>query len=469
MREVKEQLIHSCSYLEESELVQLKSAMDFAEKAHIGQTRATGEPYIVHPLEVCLILSEYKADITTLVCSLLHDVVEDTTVNLNEIELLFGNDVAFIVDGLTKFEKGNLEKEEYSAINMEKLLSYAIQDIRIAAIKLADRLHNMRTLAIKKTEKKIPYSNETLLYFSPLAERIGLFTLQRELEELAFSYLHPERYKQFQEKINNYTKVFEGSYQVFINKLKQVDTANIIIKYRWINIPLYQGYNLLSEGFYLSDMFTVHITIDSTFNCYTALGLVHSTFETMPDHFVDQIAIEKHPYIRQLKTKVRVDGIPLTIVLQDPQTQYFYQNGIFACLKSIDSKRLSASLLGNSIPFAKSIANNSIAFCELVSLELFHKEIEIYTPKMDMIKLPVNSNIIDFAYALNPKMANKMAFAKVNGKVSSLQTILKDKDIVELHLKNKITANAKWLHFVKTSKAVKEITDVINDKTNQAQ
>ncbi|MCM3357356.1 HD domain-containing protein [Psychrobacillus sp. MER TA 171] len=468
MKEVKEQLIHSCNYLEERELVQLKSAMDFAEKAHVGQTRATGEPYIIHPFEVCLILSEYKADITTLVCSLLHDVVEDTTVNLKEIELLFGKDVAFIVDGLTKFEKGTFEKEEYSAINMEKLLSYAIQDIRIAAIKLADRLHNMRTLAIKRTEKKIPYSNETLLYFSPLAERIGLFTLQRELEELAFSYLHPERYKQFREKINNYTKVYEESYEEFITKLMKEDTSHIITKHRWINIPLFQGYNLLSEGFYLSDMFTVHITIDSTFNCYTALGLVHSTFETMPDHFVDQIAIEKHPFIKQLKTKVRVAGIPMTIVLQDRQTQYFYQNGIFACLKTIDSTTLSTSLLGNSIPFAKSITNNPIAFCELVSLELFYKEIEIYTPKMDIIKLPINSNIIDFAYALNPNLANKLAFAKVNGKISSLQTILKDKDIVELHVKNKITANAKWLHFVKTSKAVKEITDIVNDETNPA-
>ncbi|WP_342578609.1 HD domain-containing protein [Psychrobacillus sp. FSL K6-2843] len=468
MKEIKEQLLHSCNYLEELEMEQLKKVMEFAEKAHLGQTRATGEPYIVHPLEVCLILSEYKADLTTLVCSLLHDVVEDTTIDLKEIENLFGDDVSFIVDGLTKFEKGSFEKEEYSAINMEKLLSYAIQDIRIAAIKLADRLHNMRTLAIKRTEKKIPYSNETILFFSPLAERIGLFTLQRELEELAFSYLHPQRYKQFKEKINNYTKVFEESYKEFITKLKKEDTTNIIIKSRWINIPLFQGYNLLSEGFYLSDIFTVHITINSPFNCYTALGLVHSNFETMPDQFVDQIAIEKHPFIKQLKTKVRVAGVPLTIVLQDQQTQYFYQNGIFAILKSIDSTTLSSSLLGSSIPFAKSIANNSIAFCELVSLELFHKEMEIYTPKMDIIRLPVNSNIIDFAYALNPNMASKMAFAKVNGKVSSLQTILKDKDIVEIHIKNKITANAKWLHFVKTSKAVKEITDIVNDETNHA-
>lgn len=183
---VKDKIFQNCDYLSENEIIQLKYAMAFSEKAHNGQTRATGDPYIIHPLEVCLILSEYQSDITTLICALLHNVVEDTEITLTEIEQYFGTPVSFIVDGLTKFEKGKYEKEEYIAINMEKLLSTAMYDIRFAIIKLADRLHNMRTLAIKKIEKKIPYANETLLFFSPLAEKIELYKLQEELEDLGF-------------------------------------------------------------------------------------------------------------------------------------------------------------------------------------------------------------------------------------------------------------------------------------------
>ncbi|GGA28612.1 HD domain-containing protein [Psychrobacillus lasiicapitis] len=459
----KELLRQRCKYLSNMEILQLEQAMDFAERAHCGQKRATGEPYIIHPLEVSLILAEYKADIISLIGALLHDVVEDTEIPLSDIEQEFGKQVAFIVDGLTKFEKGTIEKEEYGAVNTEKLLSTAIIDIRVAAIKLADRLHNMRTLAVKKIEKKIPYANETLLFFSPLAEKLGLYRLQEELEDLAFSYLDSTRYKQFKQTMKDLAKDYNTTFQKFIQKDQMCDSNNVIIHVEFRMSPLFKSYNLISEGSPISDLFTIHVTTKTARNCYTALGIIHSLFEPIPDQFMDEIAIEKHPFLKHLKTKLKINNQIVHVNIQDERTNSFYKNGVFDYLQETNMRYLSEQLLGSSIHTIKSISNNSIAFCELISFELFQEEITVFTPTMDVIILPANSNIIDYAYAFNPSLASKMSFAKVNGEVQSLQTILQDMDIVEIHTKSKITANAKWLHHVQTSKAIKEIMEVVEE------
>ncbi|WP_228485617.1 HD domain-containing protein [Thermaerobacillus caldiproteolyticus] len=205
---IKERILKKSNYLSESHIELLKRAISFAEEAHQGQKRATGEPYFIHPLTVCEILIDYRADIISLVSALLHDVVEDTNTSLSDIERNFGPQVSLIVDGLTKITRGNLQKDEYNAINFEKLLTASEQDIRVAIIKIADRLHNMRTLAVKKVEKKVPYANETLILFSPLAKKLGLLKIQDELEDLGFSYLNPPKYKKMKKLINSYTNVF---------------------------------------------------------------------------------------------------------------------------------------------------------------------------------------------------------------------------------------------------------------------
>lgn len=461
INEVKDTILQKCEYLSEAEITQLQYAMSFSEKAHLGQTRATGEPYIIHPLEVCLILSEYQADLTTLICALLHDVVEDTDVSLSEIEQYFGTQVTFIVDGLTKFEKGEYEKEEYIAINMEKLLSTAMHDIRVAVIKLADRLHNMRTLAIKRIEKKIPYANETLLFFSPLAEKIGLYKLQEELEDLGFSYLNPPKYIRYKKTMNEYIQIYSKTFTKFTNELQKIDTNKDIIHTEWKKTPLFKSYILLSEGQNLSDLFTIHVTTRTTLNCFTVLGIIHSLFEPVPNQFVDLIAIDQHQSIKYLETKIRIKQHIIRVIIHDEATHNFYENGVFEYLKETKIQNLSEFLLGNSIHTVKSIAHNSVAFCELISFELFQKEITVFSSNMDSIALPVNSNIIDFAYALNPSLANRMTFAKVNGEVKSIQTILQDRDIVEIHTKKQIMVSSKWLIYVKTSKAIKEIMKIV--------
>ena len=459
---MKDELLQKCKYLSEAEITQLQSAMAFSERAHTGQTRATGEPYIIHPLEVCLMLSEYQADLTSLICALLHDVVEDTEVSLSEIEQYFGTQVTFIVDGLTKFEKGEYEKEEYTAINMQKLLSTAIIDIRVAVIKLADRLHNMRTLAIKRIEKKIPYANETLLFFSPLAEKIGLYKVQEELEDLGFSYLNPPRYTRYKKIMEEYIEIFSKAFYKVIQELQVKDSNNDNIGVVWRKKPLFKSSILLSEGQEFSDLFTIHVTSKTTLSCYTVLGIIHSLFEHVPNQFVDRIAIENHLFIKYLETKIKINNLIIRVVIHDEATNNFFKHGVFEYLKEPQLQNISLGLLGNSIHSVKSIAHNSVAFCDLISFELFQKEITVFTPGMDSIKLPENSNVIDFAYALNTSLANRMAFAKVNGEVKSLQTILQDMDIVEVHTKKQIMVNSKWLIYVKTSKAIKEIMQVVD-------
>ena len=227
VEELKRRLLENSKYLLEEELLIIADAIQFADMAHRGQKRATGEPYIIHPLEVCYILTEFQADSGSLICALLHDVVEDTAIPLRSIQERFGKEVAFIVEGLTKLEKGELQKEEYSAANMEKLLTSAILDVRIAAVKLADRLHNMRTLEVKNKEKKIPYANETLLYFSPLAEKVGLFKLQEELEELGFRYLNESRYTHFYQLMLEHSTNYQEMFESFTRRLIQKDLQKV--------------------------------------------------------------------------------------------------------------------------------------------------------------------------------------------------------------------------------------------------
>lgn len=454
---LKAEIFQNCEYLTEDEKEQLQHAMVFSESAHFGQKRATGEPYVVHPLEVCLILSEYRADLITLICALLHDVVEDTSVSLLEIKKHFGMQVTFIVDGLTKYEKARYEKEEYAAINMQKLLFTAVQDIRVVIVKLADRLHNMRTLSIKKIEKRIPYANETLLFFSPLAEKVGLFKLQSELEELGFSYLNPHKYFRYKTIINNHIQDNSALFDDLTIGLEEKDTNEEIINIELQKEPIFKSYIKLSEGEDISGLFTIHVITKSTINCYTALGFLHSLFEPLPNQFIDQIATHKIPSNKYLETKIKIKNQAFTVRIYDKYTHYLYGNGILGYLHNTKIRELGELLLGDAIQTVNSMTDSPVAFCELVSSEIFQKEITVFTSEMDSVILPINSNIIDFAYALDFELGNRIDFAKVNGENKSIQTVLQDRDIVEVYTRKDNSVSAKWLTNVKTSKAIKEI------------
>ncbi|MFF3099558.1 HD domain-containing protein [Viridibacillus arvi] len=463
--DLKVRLIQMSDYLSRSDIKLLEKVITFADNAHHGQKRATGEPFITHPVAVCEILLEYKADITSLISALLHDVVEDTDITIREIQLKFGKQVATIVEGLTKVEKGLLEKEEYSAINTEKLLTASIIDIRVAVIKIADRLHNMRTLSIKKVEKKIPYANETIIFFAPLAERLGLYRIQEELEALSFSYLNPPKSNTVQKLINKYAAKFADLFLKCSAEIQRVG-GSLIIGLDWGKEPLYRSYCLLLEEHALSDLFSIKVITNSPINCYTALGIIHNLYTPIENQLMDNIAIAKSPFLKQLKTKVHIDNIEVNFIIQSEYDKKLNDTGVFALLKddltSSEITTLSRDLLGDAIHTVKSISNSSIEFYDLIAFELLQRVITVYTPKMDVVQLPRGSTIIDFAFTLNLQLAKCMSAALVNGKLKPIHHVLNDMEIVEILSINKEMVRADWLVHAQTSKAIKAINDLLN-------
>lgn len=462
---LKERLIQRSNYLSLNEIELLVQAINFADNAHHGQKRATGEPYITHPLAVCEILLEYKADVTSLISALLHDVVEDTHTPIHEIELKFGEQVSSIVEGLTKVEKGQLEKEEYTAINTEKLLSASVNDIRIAVIKIADRLHNMRTLSVKKIEKKIPYANETIIFFVPLAERLGLYRMQKELEELSFCYLNPPKSRTVQKLINDYAVKFEDIFIKCFDEVKK-ESNSLILDLEWNREPLYRSYCLLLEEHALSDLFSIKVITNAPFLCYTVLGIIHRLYTPIEHQLIDNIAIVKSPFLKQLKTKVQIDNIEVNFIIQSKCDKKLNDNGVFELLKgdlsSSEITTLSNDLIGDSIHTVKSISNTPIEFYDLIAFELLQRIITVYTPKMDVVSLPKGSTIIDFAFSLNSQLAFSMSAARVNGQNKPVQTVLNDMDIVEILTTNNYMVKSDWLNYAQTSKAIKEINELLN-------
>lgn len=455
---IKEELLSKTAYLTSHEKECLIKALQYAEAAHFGQKRATGEPYIIHPITVCGILAHYNADITTLISALLHDVVEDTNISLVEIEEQFGPNVSFIVDGLTKVVKGTFMKDEYSAINTEKLLSTAAADIRVAIIKLADRLHNMRTLSVKRIEKKVPYANETIIFFSPLAEKLGLYHIQEELEELAFQYLNPPKYADGSKLLSNFSNLFQAIFNNASEKLISSTNNLIKIDLNWNREPIYKSYSILQDGHSLSEFYHIEIITDSTLNCYTVLGLLHGLFPPIEGKFQDFIAIKKGYFSKQLNTTVLIDDMEVNFHIK-PQNE----PGIFSLLKkrlsSEEMRLLSTELLKDSIKSVQAVSNNPIEFHDLITYELLHKEMTIFTPKMDVILLPEGATVIDFAFSLNPELAKKMSYVKINGETKSITTALNNMDIVEIIALKRNTVHADWLNHAQTSKAMKTIQD----------
>ncbi|MCH1626721.1 HD domain-containing protein [Ferdinandcohnia quinoae] len=457
-------LLEKVNYLKKEQIEQLREAISFAIKAHHGQRRATGEPYIIHPFTVCEILTDYNADVVTLISALLHDVVEDTNYTIVDIIRNFGSQVALIVEGLTKVDKGTYQKEEYNAINVKKLLTASIEDVRVAIIKIADRLHNMRTLSVKKIEQKVAYANETLSFFSPLAERLGLFKMQVELEELGFGYLNPTKYQKINKLINNYQNLFIEKFRIFIDEMKVgIDTPPIELE--WGKVPIYKSYSLLQEGSPFSDLFTIKVITDSSIDCYTVLGRIHTAYKPIDQQFQDNLAIEKNIFSNHLSTKVLVNDVEVRFNILTKDNLKNNQLGVFSLihdnLTSGEIKSLSMGILKDSIEAVKLISKDPIEFYDLISYELLQKEITVFTPKLDAVLLPEGSTIIDFAFNFNPSLAKRMIHVRVNNEIKPLNTVLNDLDIVEIITVDNDTVSLVWLNYAQTAKACKEINGLI--------
>ncbi|PEY30618.1 GTP pyrophosphokinase [Bacillus cereus] len=460
---MKRVLIKKASYLDKSELERLNTAIYVAEKAHEGQFRISGEPYITHPFAVTEILLDCKADIITLVAALLHDVVEDTNYTIEEIRDTFGEKVADIVEGLTKVDKKQIpNKEEYEAINFKKLLLATQTDIRVAIIKVVDRLHNMRTLHVKTVKKQVPYANETLKIFSPICRKLGLLYIQHELEDLSFFHLNHSKYKGMKVLLQNYVHLLETMSQNILQDINHFRESPLLFEVNYEVSPIYTAYSRLQDIQDITTISKIVITTQNNLDCYKMLGIIHQLYKPIPHQFEDNIAIENDILNKYLKTKVEINDLEIVICIQTKINQEIRDKGVFYNLtRNTTDKEMQSiihQLMDQSITTNDLVTQDALEFYDLISFELFQDTIVVFTPKLDTIHLPQGATVIDFAFALNPKIAKYMSGATINGVNKTITTNVSHLDIVKLWIPDdKSTVKNDWLNFANTSKAQIEI------------
>lgn len=444
----------------------LRRAYAFAEAAHDGQNRISGEPYISHPLEVALILSELDMDVATLVAALLHDVVEDTQVELEEITSEFGEEVALIVDGVTKLSRLEFKsKEEAQAENLRKMFLAMAKDIRVLLIKLADRLHNMRTLAYHSEEKQYEIAQETLEIFVPLAHRLGIFRFKWELEDLSFLYLEPETYHELARRLKVKRKEREEYVHQLIERLEhELEKAGLKADIAGRPKNLYSIYTkMLKQGKDLDEIYdkiAIRVIVDSVRNCYGALGIIHTLWKPLPGRFKDYIAMPKPNMYQSLHTTlIGRGGEPFEVQIRTCEMHRTAEYGIAAHWrykegkpgdKNLDEK---LSWLRQILEWQQEVKDTR-EFMESLRIDLFADTVFVFTPKGDVIELPRGACPVDFAYRVHTEVGHKCVGATVNGKLVPLDYQLANGDIVRVMTSKQSTGPSRdWLNFVKTSQS----------------
>lgn len=455
------------------DLSKIVSAYEFAAKAHANQVRSSGEPYITHPLAVSFILLELGMDTDTICAAMLHDVVEDTDTTLEEIRKRFGQDVAMLVDGVTKLGKIPLfTKEEQQAENVRKILLAMSQDIRVIIIKLCDRLHNMRTLNFRPAHKQRNTALETMNIYAPIAHRLGMRTIKDEIEDLAFRYLDPYAYSEIEQML----QIRSDKREDFIESIKQ-QLSERFGSESFGNPPLVEGrvksvYGIYKKAFMqgksideIYDKYAVRIIVDTVNECYNSLGIIHDMFKPIPNRFKDYIATPKSNMYQSLHTTViGREGIPFEVQIRTWDMHHTAEFGIAAHWKykeGINGKDKLENRLAwiRHIIEAQKETDDVEEIVRTIKSDLAPDEIFAFTPKGDMVTLPSGSTIIDFAYAIHTQVGNKMKGAKVDGKLVSLDYQISTGEIVEI-----ITSknpehgpNRAWLDICKTNEAKSKI------------
>ena len=470
---VKE-LLDKVSYLDEESVKEIEKAAYYIIDKHKNQYRKSGEPYYIHPLEAAKILADLKLDKVSIISALLHDVVEDTDTTLDEIKELFGEKVATIVDGVTKIGKYEFKsKKEAEAENFRKMIVSMAKDIRVILVKLADRLHNARTFEFLRPEKQKEKAKETLEIYAPLAARLGLWRIKSELEDISFKYLYPEEYK----KVETYVAQSKESQERYlreevvpaIEKTLQEHGINAQIQYR--SKHLYSIFEKTKrKGIKLSDIYDIYgirILVDSVKDAYLTLGLIHSTYKPVPGRFKDYISLPKSNLYQALHTTVvGPKGKFVEIQIKTHDMHRIAEEGIAAHWRYKGGENLSEKDL-QSFFWLKNLLdsikeNPSSELLENVKGDLLDDEIFVFTPKGDLIKLPVGATPVDFAYAIHTQVGNRCTGAKVNGKIVPLDKPLRSGDVVEIITSKNKKPSKDWLKFVVTSKAKTSIKQYIH-------
>ena len=472
-----EDVIKEIELYNPDEIENVRKAYKIAEKAHSKQKRESGEPYIIHPLNVCMNLTKFKADGSSLCAGLLHDVVEDTDYTLEDIRRLFNDDVAFLVDGVTKISNLHYNtKDEATNANIRRLINSLNDDARIIIIKLCDRLHNMQTLEFKAPEKRIRSANETLNIFVPLAYFIGAFRLKCELEDICLSYLDKESYDTLKIKETEIWKEYEESIKMANNEVtEELNKRNIKFTIRTKMLNTYHLYQKLNKGYKLNnihDLVNVKIILEDNEDPYVVLGLIHKLYTPMNNKFKDYIACPKTNMYRSLHTTVFGPDNHLlqfqikTTTMDDINTiglaaywKYFKEEGK---TKMQHELKLNYQFFNTLRDLNAGIDSDS-DFIDRVQQEIFSNNIYVYTLRGDIIELPNGATVIDFAYKIHTDIGNHLYKAYINGKEVKLTHKLNNKDRIMLYQKDEAKPSKTWLEHVVTSRAKRKIKDALKD------
>ena len=477
--QIKSQITYLCSVLEEyltkEEIELVKKAHLIAEKAHSGQFRKSGEPYITHPLSVALILAELKLDFYCIVAAILHDCIEDTSVTKDEVRDQFGKEVAHIVEGVSKLT--NLEftsSTQKQAQNFQKLILAMSKDMRVMIIKLADRLHNMRTIDSMDKEKIIQKAKETSELHAPIAKRLGLHSIGVELDDICFQVLHPRKHLIIKRKI----KKQYGNQKKTINLIKsEIENR---LKFEQINATvegrqkepssIYNKMKIKSRKFSeVLDMHAFRVIVDNTNACYQALGHIHSLYKPIPLKFKDYISAPKPNGYQSLHTVLfGPRNMFVEVQIRSQEMDFISEYGIAAHwhYKNTDepSKKLARNWIGSLLDIQQN-TDSSVDFLESTKSDLFSDEVFIFTPAGKIIQLPLRSTVLDFAYAVHTNVGKKAQKATINGNEAELSTRLKSGQTVEILTGRFVKPKPSWLDFVVTSKAKTAIKAHLKDNS----
>ncbi|WP_432820908.1 RelA/SpoT family protein [Trichloromonas sp.] len=469
------------SYNAGADLDAVRKAYVFSAKVHQGQMRLSGEPYLTHPMEVAYILAQLKMDVPTIVTGLLHDTIEDTLTTSEELRTIFGDEVVELADGVTKLSKMTFRtREERQAESFRKMLLAMARDIRVILIKLADRLHNMRTLGFQPDARQQKIAQETLDIYAPLANRMGISWIKGELEDLAFRYLEPEAYADLQAKVSEKEKARGGYIEevqaIIFEKLQENGIKGSVSGRSKHLFSIHkkmerQGGDL--DQIY--DLIAFRILVDSIRECYGVLGIIHSVWKPIPGRFKDYIAMPKANMYQSLHTTViGPHGDRMEVQIRTEEMHQIAEEGIAAHWKYKEGKGVTATgrddnrfrWLRQLLEWQQEV-KDSKEFMDSVKVDLFPEEVYVFTPNGDVKELPKGSTPIDFAYSIHTDVGSRCVGAKVNGKLVPLKTTLKNGDMVEVSTSPNQTPSKDWLAFVRTSKARNKIRSWVQQELRE--
>ncbi len=470
----------------DSNIEMIRRAYLFSAQNHRGQKRASGEPYLIHPLEVADILADMRLDEVSVSTGLLHDVVEDTLVDLETIRAYFGDEITHLVDGLTKIAAiSNLSKEKQQAENVRKMVLAMITDVRVVLIKLADRLHNMRTMTFLKPEKRARISQETLDIYAPIAHRLGMGKVRSELEDLAFQNIYPEEYARLAADVDTRRPELEAAIEKITESIKQNLMENQVpfIEVQGRVKRLYSLWKKLKKQKItidrVYDLIAARIiTPNDKKNCYLALSVVHDIWTPVPERFKDWIAIPRDNLYKSLHTSVVGDnGQPFEVQIRTEEMHHIAEEGVAAHWKyksnkigkheddeSLDDLRKTVEKLLLPLVETTEDNENSEDFIESLKLDLYPKDVYAFTPKGKVIQLPRGSTTVDFAYAIHSEVGDTCTGAKINGRIVPLKTEIQNGDVIEILTTSNSKPSRDWMNYVITSRARNSVRHFISEQ-----